>query len=544
MRLLNNLRRLCVILALLSAALPGRAGIYESLAACCGEAEGGLIVRLPIHDVPVFEGIILSDMSSPNTALNPNQSYDIVDVDFSRRIAYVLLPDSGRGVRLEFAKSDYNRLRRFDRVRFNLNGCKVRMDPVTRAIQVTNVMPGHIVSRKAGEPCEPAVRSIAQLGNDDVYTLVTLPKVEFVFKEGAIVNIDERFCQYVPELHGGMRTRMLCYADGAVTTLRDDKGDGIGMAVNTLCPWRKEEVPLGSGTVTGILVSEKNLRYGDAAPKLYIRPMDRSDIKVSKGGGSAVWKTWLGWFPGRIPGNDFDFEHAGKSAKGVDDRLLNNVGPRAYLSIDSGERRIQKAASYNSLLKEDGVEPGGAIKTYGTVAGWYEWDSHGEIVDTRSIFVEFSTKKLKATALQFCFEMTAGDGNLLNTRGIPARWKVEYCIGVGAWKSLQEADGTRDFGLRPMPAPDKEEKKKNRTYHMMYASGIGMQQHIYNLPEEVLGKSSVTLRITPAIPRWYHLSTNPSRDVDFPDETVNLVRQNNKTYSTVRLGTVFLDYRK
>ena len=77
MRLLNNLRRLCVILALLSAALPGRAGIYESLAACCGEAEGGLIVRLPIHDVPVFEGIILSDMSSPNTALNPNLSFHL-----------------------------------------------------------------------------------------------------------------------------------------------------------------------------------------------------------------------------------------------------------------------------------------------------------------------------------------------------------------------------------------------------------------------------------------------------------------------------------
>ncbi|MBQ9597517.1 MAG: hypothetical protein IJR34_04625, partial [Bacteroidales bacterium] len=65
----------------------------------------------------------------------------------------------------------------------------------------------------------------------------------------------------------------------------------------------------------------------------------------------------------------------------------------------------------------------------------------------------------------------------------------------------------------------------------------------YTLPDEVLDRRRVTVRITPSIPRWFHLSTNPVRDVEFPDETVNLVKPNNQTYSTVRLGSVFIDYK-
>ena len=114
---------------LLILALPLRAGVYESLEACCGEAQGGLIVRLPIHDVAPFDGLVL-----------PCDAEDV-----NARIVYVKLPDSDRSIRLEFSEADYNRLHPFDRVRFNLNGCKVRKDPETGAIQVSNVMPGHIL---------------------------------------------------------------------------------------------------------------------------------------------------------------------------------------------------------------------------------------------------------------------------------------------------------------------------------------------------------------------------------------------------------------
>lgn len=519
--------------------------IYQALAACCGEREDGLVTRLPIHDVPVFEMIVVSDCSSENTALNPNLSWNKVDLDASLRTAYLEAPDGSWGLRLEFRKGAYNRLMLYDRVKLNLNGCKVRMDAATMALQVTGVGPLNILSRTKGDAasCPVKEKYISELTDADIYTLVTLKDVEFVFKEGSIINIDEVFGQEVPSIHSGIRSKMRREADGAVTMLRDACGNGIPMAVNTRCAWRKEAAPRGSGTVTGILVVERNRRYGDAASRLYIRPLFRNQINISDNRRSAAWKNWLGWFPGRMPGNDFDFEKAGFGPKGVDDRLLNNVGPKAYFSTDAGERRIQKAGGFNSLKSEDGIEAGGSIKLYGTISGWYHWGADGEIESGKSVFLECNPSKLKASQMQLCFEMAAGDANLLNDRGIPTRWKVEYSIDEENWKPLKTIDGEETFGLRPIPGASKTEKGTGREYHLMYDACLGMQQHCYNLPDEVIGAKKLLVRISPCVGRWYHLSTNPARDVEYPDAKVNLVKQGNKQFSTVRFGSIFFDYR-
>ena len=519
--------------------------IYRALAACCGVRENGLVTRLPIHDVPTFDMIVVSDCSSENVALNPNVSWNKVDLDASRRTAYLESEDGSWGFRLEFTKGEYNRLMLYDRVKLNLNGCKVRMDPATMALQVTGAGPLNVLSRTKGDAasCPVKERYIAQLTDADVYTLVTLKEVEFVFKEGSIINIDEVVGQEVPSIHSGIRGKMRREGDGAVSLLRDSQGAGIPMAVNTRCDWRKEAVPRGSGSVTGILVVERNRRYGDAAPRLYIRPLFREHIRISDNRRSSVWKNWLGWFPGRMPGNNFDFEKAGFGPKGVDDRLLNNVGPKAYFFTDAGERRIQKASGFNSLSNEDGIQPGGSIKLYGSVSDWYNWNGDGKIESGKSVYLECSPAKLKASVLQLCFEMAGGDGNLLNDRGIPIRWKVEYSIDEQNWKPLKTIDGEETFGLRPIPGASKTEKGSGRQYHLMYDAGLGMQQHCYNLPAEVIGAKKLLVRISPCVGRWYHLSTNPARDVEYPDATVNLVKQGNKQFSTVRFGSIFFDYK-
>lgn len=531
-------------LSLMSASAWGQ-DVFEALRSCCGEREDGLVTRLPVHDVPEFEMVVVSDFQSANTALNPNVSWDKVDLDATRKTAYVETADGKRGLKLEFERAGFNRLRRGDKVKLNLNGCKVRMDVATGALTVTNVSPLNVVSRTSGDAqAIPEKRKhISELDDNDIYTLVTLLDVELIFKEGAIINIDERYGQYVPSLHSGIRGEMRSYADGAVTLLRDPSGAGIPMAVNTLCDWRKQAAPRGSGTVTGILVMERNRRYGDAAAHLYIRPLSKDDVRLSDKSKTSSWKTWLGWFPGRMPGDKFDFEKAGYSAKGVDDRLLNNVGPKAWLSTDSGERRIQKASSYNSLKSENGTESGGSIKMYGTISDWYNWNSDGSVASGKSVCVECSPAKLKATQLQFSFEISAGDGNILNTRGIPTRWIVEYSLDGVTWHGLEEIDGERSFGLRPMPSDSKTEKKTGRVYHMMYDCGIGMQQHSYNLPSSVIGAEKLDIRISPSVGRWWHLSTNPARDTEYPDAKTNLVKRGNKQYSTIRLGSVFFDYK-
>lgn len=522
---------------------PALADVQGALRSCIGTAHEGLVRRLPVQGVGTFGMVVISDCELVNTALNPNISHDRVDVAMSRKTVYVQSEDASWGMRLLFENELYNELHLYDRVLLNLDGCLIGEDVSTGAITVEGLTPMNVVKVKEGLPVVPKERRIKDITNADIYTLVTLKNVEFVFKEGGIVNIDERYCQYSPELHKGMGNQIKGHADGACCPLRDGDGNSIYMAVNTLCPWRKDAVPRGSGDVTGVISLEKNLRYGDKRTKMYIRPLDGNSIKVSDSPKTASWKTYLGWFPGRIPGDYFDFEKAGNVKSGIDDRLLNNSGPKAFLWTDSGERRIQKAGSFNALASPSGFEAGGSIKFYGVVRDWYNWNVDETVAEGKSIFIEFSAKKMKASAIQFCFEMAAGDGNILNTRGIPTRWHVGCSVNGGPWKYLDEADGSESFGLRPVPVDEKYDKGYNRTYHMMYANGIGMQGHVYNLPDEALGAESVILRITPCEARWFHLSGNPARDVEYPDATVNLVKINNKTYSTVRLGTVFIDYK-
>ena len=522
------------------------ADIYPKLEAQCGEAYGGLVKRLTIKGLPQFEMVVVSDFESPNAALNPNIKHNVVDLNESRRTVYVQTPDGSRGLKLIFKNGSYNRLKLYDRVRLDLNGCKIAKVDGKDAIYVTDVTPLNIVSRKSGtaEGVVVKEKTISELTDKDLFTRVTLKNVEFVFKDGGLINIAEFFGQYVPEVHSLYKDKMVSNCDGACTVVRDVDGKSIYMAVNTLCDWARGAVPQGSGDLSGVLVYERNRRYGDSQPKYYIRPMFREDIAVDSKKKTAVWKHYIAWLPEKIDGNNFDFEKAGFGPEGIEDRLLNNVGPVSYLSYDAGNGKIRKAGAFNSLLSSDGSGnvPGGSIKTYATLNQWYVFGADGKIEDTKSIFVEFSTARLKAEAVQFAFDICGSDGNLLSCRGLPARWKVEYSVDGGSFVQLREADGTETFGLRPMPAEAKFDKRYNHTYQMMYDHGLGMQQHLYNLPSEVLGKEKVVIRITPATDRFFHLSKDVTRDVEDPAAN-SLVKSNNKSNATFRLGSVFVDYK-
>lgn len=522
------------------------AGIYSKLEAQCSEAFGGLVKKLVIKDLPQFDMVVVSDFESDNAALNPNVAYNKVDLSESRRTAYVQAPDGSWGLKLVFKDGGFNRLKLYDRVRLDLNGCRVAKVAGTDAMYVTDLTPLNVVDCERGTAEGVAVKekSIAELTAKDLFTRVTLKDIEFVFRDGALVNIAEFHSQYVPEIHSAYKSKMISNCDGACCVLRDAQGKSIYMAVNTKCAWAREAVPQGAGSLSGVLVWERNRRYGDQEAKFYIRPMFREDIAVDTKKKTALWKHYIAWLPEKIDGNNFDFENAGFGPEGINDRLLNNVGPLSYLSYNAGNGKIRKAGSYNSLLSRDGSGnvSGGSIKTYATLNQWYQWGADGEIAGTNSIFVEFSTAKIKATQLQFAFDICGSDGNLLSCRGLPARWKVEYSVNGGDFVPLREADGTQTFGLRPMPAVEKFDKRYNHTYQMMYDHGLGLQQHLYNLPSEVIGKDKVVIRITPANDRFFHLSKDTTRDAEDPKAN-SKVKSNNKSNATFRLGSVFVDYK-
>lgn len=536
---------LCITLLTLIPVLCLADGL-QNLEMQCGEAYGGLFKRLTIKGLEQIELVVVSDFESPNVALNPNVKHNKVDLEVSQKTAYLQLPDGSRGLKLVFSKGEFNRLRLYDKVILDLNGCKVGKVEGSNALYVTDVTPLNIVKVTKGTEADVVRKEkyISELTEKDIFTRVTIKDAEFVFKDGAFVNISEFFGQYVPEIHSVYKSNMVSNCDGACCVLRDSNGGSVYMAVNTLCAWAREKVPQGSGNITGVLVFERNRRYGDREPKFYIRPMYREDIAVDAKKKSAYWKHYLGWLPEKIDGVNFDFEKAGFGPEGVNDRLLSNVGPVAYLSYNAGNGKIRKAGSFNSLLSNDGSGNvvNGSIKTYGLLNQWFVWGKDGAVEETNSIFVEFSTLRLNASQMQFAFDIVGSDSNLLSCRGLPLRWKVEYSVDGGDFIPLPEADGTKTFGLRPMPAEQKYDGRYNHTYQMMYDHGLGLQQHLYNLPSEAIGKEKVVIRITPAEARYFHLSKDPSKNVEIP-VVHDKVLSNNRSNATFRLGSVFVDYK-
>ena len=111
---------LLITLSLCVLALPARADAFSALESCCNAAGYGRI-----RGVEVLELVVVSDCEDVNTALNPPETWASPDLGETMRTVYVQTPNGGRGLRLRFADPLFNRLRRWDRVRVDLNGCSV-----------------------------------------------------------------------------------------------------------------------------------------------------------------------------------------------------------------------------------------------------------------------------------------------------------------------------------------------------------------------------------------------------------------------------------
>ena len=90
----------------------------DDFAALRAEAAGRTVRLAPGTQL---EALVVSDYRSQNMELNPNVSWDKVDLGENLRTAYVESPDGRYGFRLRFAGIYENRLERGDRVRLDLD---------------------------------------------------------------------------------------------------------------------------------------------------------------------------------------------------------------------------------------------------------------------------------------------------------------------------------------------------------------------------------------------------------------------------------------
>lgn len=505
----------------------------QSIAALWNLCPKGGSVVLQSH--VVADMVVVSDCDSPNMSPSLNVSVGTLESRWNRRTAFVQTPDGKVGLRLIFASAGENALHKRDLVKMDFHGCKISRSRKPDAITVEGVRAvNNILSCTPGGVIPVKEKYISELTDRDINTYVTLKDIDIVFKDGSYYNVHE---DYTVKM------------DGWATLMRDSQGSGIYMHLTNACPWRRtgKELPAGTGTLSGIIVSEQNRRYGPDMGLYGIRPLDESDIAL--GSEKSPWKTLVGWVKPEGSGQSLDFEISGTVGglfkKGIaNDRIYNDVGnTAAFLWTDSGSE-VRVYSGYNSISRENhGFVGNCALMFIGRSVDWYVWDGAGNVVDTRSFFVSFNASKLKGCVAQLAIEWSAGtqDGN--KSWFYPIDWKAECSADGENWYSLRDAaTGSERIMLHNVPWKDCVVKGSGHDFKKKpnYDTAMGPQQHSFMLPEQVLGSKEVIIRLTPA-------STDVAKvRVEAPTSYRNgqITDKDTERETWIRFESIQIDYKK
>lgn len=507
----------------------------------CKEGES-----MKIAEKCIIEGIVVSDYRSPNMELNPNTDYATVNTSVNDATVYLQQSDSKAGIRLVFDEAGENRLKRFDHVSIDLAGCTVSHESNPSAVTVKGLTYMNVLSVKEGVRSDIAVKEkyISELTDEDMYTFVSLRNVEFIFKEGGYTDIYESYVQPLESIQHDYYSpsgRM----DGWATLLRGSEGSCIYMFVNTLCPWRRDKVKRGTGTVSGIVVHTPMRRYGSDMGRYCIRPIDDKDLSFT-GKGKSPWKMLAGWILNGENGQRLTFETAGeldgcwkKGTKG--DRVLSDTGAKAFLWTDSDSFIHIDSDLNNTDVKDKGFVHNGALLFRGPTKGWYEFKSSKKVACAKSFLIEFSAKKAKASQMMLSFSWSAGSQKMDEDWGFPANWNVLCSINGGEWIKLREtATGNTMISLRPQPHWDGKSKLANNGHHYNtgFDCGIGNQHRSFSLPAEAIGANNVKLRITPANNIMYSIRKHPEAQ----SECNVKINPSFEGSTVIRFGEIKIEY--
>ncbi len=418
-----------------------------------GYAQGEISTR------EFIEGYVISENGSENICQNVQTAQFKFDFTTNKKSAVIESLDGKYGFMLKFDSAEDNTLQRYSKVRINLHGLTLAKQDSPECYTISGVTAGSIVS--ADEPNIDAVPakllSVADLTDNDIYTLVTLQNIEIVYKDGCYTNCTDGYSVKTDFNIAGSSSAPRW--DVAPLLLMDNRGETISMLTNAMVPWRRngKGVPQGSGTYKGIVVAEELLRYGDVG-RYQIRPMVESDIALNDDAFSHTLVEW-NW-------ND-----------AVKD-LKPEIGEGSITGVT-----VDLAQDYNALIPNN-------VATSRTDAAASGTGGKGCVNNQAAYFtatwtvgatfdVSFSTSGVTGNNMQFGFVWGHGKQNntTLNT---PSHWKLLYSIdGGSSFKEFVPLVQNRSLVWWTTTSPD---------------SAPGYTEHLFNLPNECFDKESVIVR--------------------------------------------------
>ena len=424
----------------------------------------------------VLEGIIVSDPASPNLCSSPQTGQFSFDRSENARTAYLESLDGNYGVCLKFASQDENVLEEGDHVRIALDGTTLLRETVPLRVTLQGLHAAQFTVLEKDVEIPLKERTIAQLSDTDIFTRVSLARIEILCKDGAYTNASEGY-SLQDELNplGTLEPRW----DVAPLLCTDPNGNSIFMLTNAAAPWRRTGgdvqwyscLPQGAGTLTGIIVSDAvaPVRWGNLG-RYQIRPMREEDIDLSNEA-DKFSNTICEW-----------------NWNGEGDKTLSPDEGKGSLKVYEAARKF--TADYNNpyLPAEDAPNGNGTTNQKGLVQEgalqlnhkWWDFES---TLDGRYFDVEFITTGISGTNLVIGIVWGHGTGNS-TTIFAPSHWDVLYSTDGQNFTYL-ETIKQRSCAWWSSPQTSQD-------------AVPGFTEHLVRLPGSCFGKSKVVVRFKAA----------------------------------------------
>jgi hypothetical protein len=452
----------------------------------------------------LIEGYIVSTTEGGNAGDAQVEDYQqgtgVIDYSISERTAYLESPDGKLGFRLIATDASENDFTRYSRICINIGGAIVKKSesaPVQYTIE--GVRSSNVITSVDGTPSMPwKEKSIDELTDSDINTLVTIKNCEIAMRKGPFTPVNEGYttlCGY---------NRLAKYP----ILIRDIKGGSMYMFTNMTCPYRRdgETLPYGSGDITGIVVHEiyKSFEEDGDIGRYQLRHLTREEIDLNKD------------FEDNFSGLITEFRYAEFPREFQKTKLPNAILAtkgngelcHTYGEVDNfsptyfyiGKCGSSKKGKYKEgvgieldggKIYEPWIGSEGAQNTDGK--GWFDkslmlsWSNKYWWDDGRGYcwLVNFSTVGISSDKVSMQFAMY---NNSQSARS-PRYWKAQYSLTT---TDCSESADPQWTDLGEFTVPDVAIWASQNDWQT-----LGTRVYDFPLPTEILGKESVSIRLMP-----------------------------------------------
>lgn len=448
------------------------------------------LVRLvfPVEEETILEALVTASPVAPRHANNemPFQSsfYD-VNNRLALKCAYMEDPDGEAGIELFFlGDAAARKLNPGSVARLDLKGCTLIKEGARYLVDGLKTSSILHAGEAGTASIPPKERFISELTPQDIFTYVTLKDCEFIFKNGCFGNMDEVYVSKNPEGRNLGTNR----GDGWEKLICDFQGASIYMHVNANMTGRRSRggVPLGRGTISGILVDTYNPRYGDTHT-YGIRPSCADEVRF-EWMGPAGFHTLAAWDWNKKTTGFIPSEYGrGFMTTDVPDCTVGRIHDWDNPRIDLPKDTAPDSRGLRGRVND------GALQLMARACDWWDWTND----KPHSLIIAVPTQGISARQLFVAFTMSAGCQNAQTAQNYPSYWNVSYSADGKEYTP----SGAPDATLRSLPVhwvSRSADLVDGHKYEMSAEGGLGYTEHVFFLPPSLLDGKMFYIKIAPA----------------------------------------------